>query len=64
MEFGVLANRVLGVNRLPKAQIRGAIPNMPKLFTSVLMGTTEQQWLILDGDRLIEEPALLVDDNE
>ncbi|PHV12853.1 chemotaxis protein CheW [Chitinimonas sp. BJB300] len=62
MEFGLLADRILGVSNLPYSQIQTEQAGLSGLQRNLIMGISNQQWTILDGPQMLTEPALCVDD--
>ncbi|QNM97540.1 chemotaxis protein CheW [Chitinimonas koreensis] len=64
MEFGLLADRIVGVQSLDPALLQTEQAGLAGLRRSVLRGIGPQQWQVLDGARLLAEPSLRIDDND
>ncbi|GLR11678.1 hypothetical protein GCM10007907_04680 [Chitinimonas prasina] len=62
MEFGLLADRILGVQMLAPNTLQTEQAGLSGLRRNLLQGISPQQWQVLDGDRLLNEPSLVVDD--
>jgi purine-binding chemotaxis protein CheW len=62
LEFGILADRIVGANRLPFAQIQPPLPTMSGRRAGFLRGVTHERLVVLDGAKLLSDPALVVDD--
>lgn len=62
MEFGLLADRIVGVNSLRRSQIQTEQAGLGGLQRTMVMGISHQQWTILDGNQMLNEPTLCVDD--
>jgi purine-binding chemotaxis protein CheW len=62
MEFGVLADAVLGIRSLPVTSIQPSLPTLEGIRSRYLKGVTGDGMAILDGTRLLEDPSLVVNE--
>ncbi len=62
MEFGLLADRILGVQMLAPATLQTEQAGLSGLRRNLMLGISPQQWQVLDGNRLLNEPSLVVND--
>lgn len=60
MEFGVLADLIVGVRALPVDDIQPPLPTLTGIRADYLMGITRQREVVLDGGRLLADPAIVV----
>lgn len=60
MEFGLLADAVAGVHRLPLTDIQPPLPTLTGIRAEYLRGVTEQRLVILDGARILADPKIIV----
>lgn len=60
MEFGVLADALVGVRRIPAADVQVPLPTLTGLRANYLLGITRQRQVVLDGERLLTDPAIVV----
>ncbi|WP_024303753.1 chemotaxis protein CheW [Pseudogulbenkiania sp. MAI-1] len=63
MEFGVLADRILGMQWVSPHTLQPALANLAGIRQAYLQGVTPEQWVILDGARLLGDEQLLVEYN-
>lgn len=59
----LLADGVLGVERLPEGQVLRAPDNLPPELAPICRGVTRQGWLLLDGRALLADPRLVVEEH-
>ncbi|TFZ07714.1 chemotaxis protein CheW [Ramlibacter humi] len=59
MEFGLLAEAVIGARTLPGADLQ---PPLPSLRVRHLRGITAQRLLVIDFERLAADPGILVNE--
>ncbi|MBS1191879.1 MAG: chemotaxis protein CheW [Rhodocyclaceae bacterium] len=60
MELGVLADAVLGVQSIPRAEIQPGLPTLTGIREAYLVGVTAQRLVVLDGGRILSDKALVV----
>ncbi len=60
MEFGVLADSVLGVRILPTSEIQPSLPTLTGIRAEFLMGVTKEGMVILDGRKLLADENIIV----
>lgn len=60
MEFGLLADAVAGVHRIPLADIQPPLPTLTGIRAEYLRGVTEQRLVILDVARILADPRIIV----
>ncbi|SDK19207.1 chemotaxis protein CheW [Pseudomonas indica] len=61
MEFGLLVDRVLGIQSLEKATLQSGMASLTGVRASYLLGVTPTQWTVLDGARLLGDASLRVE---
>jgi len=62
MEFGVLVAGIEGNLRIPPASLREDYPAMTWAGGAYLAGVTGDRLILLDGRKLLNDPALIVND--
>lgn len=60
MRLGILADAVAGVRSLPRARIQPPLPTLTGIREVYLLGVTPDRVAVLDADRLLADPALIV----
>lgn len=63
MEFGVLADRILGMQWVSPRTLQPALANLTGVRQAYLQGVTPEQWVILDGAKLLGDEQLVVEYN-
>jgi purine-binding chemotaxis protein CheW len=63
VEFGILADDILGVREINLDAIELALPNLAEKRELYLKGITIDGIAILDGKKLINNPKIIVDDS-
>lgn len=63
MEFGMLADRILGMQWVSPQTLQPALANLTGIRQAYLQGITPQQWVILDGAKLLGDEQLQVEYN-
>lgn len=61
MEFGILADVILGVRRIAREEVQPPLPTLSGVRADYLMGVTRQRQVVLDGGRLLADPAIVVE---
>lgn len=62
MEFGILAEVLLGVTSVAPEAVRETLPTLAGSRSTYLRGITDERLIILDAARLLNDPALIVHD--
>ncbi|MEG6552137.1 chemotaxis protein CheW [Desulfocurvibacter africanus] len=62
LETALLADEVLGVQSLAETDKLPAPANLPLALAALCRGVTTQGWLLLDGDALLTDQNLLVEE--
>jgi purine-binding chemotaxis protein CheW len=61
MEFGLLADTVLGLRHILLRDLQATLPTLTGARTELLKGVTSAQVAVLDSARLLSDPRMLVD---
>lgn len=62
MEFGILADRILGAERVTLGELQTGLPTLTGVRADYLRGITPDRRVILDATRLLNDPALIIDE--
>jgi purine-binding chemotaxis protein CheW len=62
IEFGVLADAVIGVRRIPASDIQPPLPTLIGIRQKYLKGVTREQLVLLDAEKLLSDKSLIVND--
>ena len=60
MEFGILADDVLGVKAIPKLSVQAPIPTLSGIGAGYLLGITDSGAAIIDARKLLGDESILV----
>ncbi len=60
MEFGVLADAILGVRSVPLAALQPPLPALTGIGADYLRGVTEERLVVLDAAKVISDSRILV----
>jgi purine-binding chemotaxis protein CheW len=60
MIFGVLADSILGVRRLPLAEIQPSLPTLTGIREKYLRGVTPERIVVLDAEKLLTDEKIIV----
>src|SRR3989442_14826875 len=60
MEFGLLADAVLGLRHIPLAELQPSLPTLTGLLAELLKGVTSERLVVLNAARLLSDPGLVV----
>ena len=60
MEFGILANAILGVVQVSPNELQPSLPTLTGIREEYLKGITRERMVILDGARLLSDQAIVV----
>jgi purine-binding chemotaxis protein CheW len=63
LELGLLADMVVNVLTLPRAALQPPLPMLSQIAAGYVMGISEQRVIVLDLDRVLADPRLVVDDS-
>jgi len=58
MEFGILADEILGVIQIPETGIQPSLPTLTGIRAAYLKGVTGNGMVILDGDELLSDEKM------
>lgn len=62
MEFGILADQIVGVCWLAKSELQPVLPTLTGIRADYLKGVTAARLAVLDADRLIHDGNLVVNE--
>ena len=62
LAVGLLADRIVGADRLPLADLQAPSPRAAAAHAGCVRGETPAGLIVLDAERLINDPALALDD--
>jgi len=60
MEFGILADEILGTRSIPLAEVQPPLPTLTGIREEYLKGLTRERTAILDGKRLLGDKNIVV----
>lgn len=60
MEFGLLVDAVVGVHRVPSSDIQAPLPALSGARAGYVQGVTAQRVSVLDAQKILADPAILV----
>ena len=60
MEFGILADRILGIGSIPVNAIQPSLPIGAGIRTDYLKGVTEDRLVILDAEKILSDNRMLI----
>jgi purine-binding chemotaxis protein CheW len=60
MHFGVLADAILGVRRVPVADIQPSLPTLTGIREQYLRGVTSERTIVLDAEKLLADRKIVV----
>ncbi len=60
MEFGILADSVLGMRAVPATELGPSLPTLSGVREEYLKGITRERTVVLDGHRLLNDRRLIV----
>lgn len=58
--FGILADAISGVCRIPRAGIQPSLPTLTGIRSDYLLGVTAERVVILDAEKLLNDEKLIV----
>jgi purine-binding chemotaxis protein CheW len=63
MEFGILADEVLGVRAIPRAAVQPPIPTLTGIGAEYLIGITDSGMVVLDAEAILGDERIVVCDD-
>jgi purine-binding chemotaxis protein CheW len=60
MVFGILADAITGVRRIPLTGIQPSLPTLTGIREDYLKGVTAERTVVLDASRLLEDESIIV----
>jgi purine-binding chemotaxis protein CheW len=60
MEFGILADAISGVRRIPLAELQPSLPTLTGVREEYLKGVTGERLVVLDGEKLLADTKIVV----
>ena len=60
MEFGILADEMLGVHNVPLSEIQPSLPTLTDIRQEYLKGVTGEREVILDAEKLMSDKNIIV----
>jgi purine-binding chemotaxis protein CheW len=64
MEFGLLADTIVGVSEIAASSLQASLPTLTGIRADYLLGVTEERLVVLAFDRILADPAILVDQDQ
>lgn len=63
MEFGVLADELVGVRKIPLSELQASLPTLTGIREKYLKGVTKERVVILDAEKLLADKKIIVNDS-
>lgn len=60
MEFGILADAILGVRLIPARDLQPSLPTLTEVRADYLKGVTEERLVVLDGGKILMDKRIVV----
>lgn len=60
MEFGILADEILGARSIPRSAIQTSLPTLTGIRAAYLKGVTGDRLVILDGEKILADEKMVV----
>ncbi|MFA4956244.1 MAG: chemotaxis protein CheW [Candidatus Methanoperedens sp.] len=60
MEFGILADSIVGVRLIPLMEIQPSLPTLTGIRAEYLRGVTEDRLVILDVDKILSDKNIII----
>ena len=64
LQLGILTDAIRGVCRIPLDDLQPALPTLTDLRADYLRGITRERVAVLDAEKILSDPRLLVNDHE
>ncbi|HUU30036.1 MAG TPA: chemotaxis protein CheW [archaeon] len=62
MEFGILADKILGVRFIARKEIQPSLPTLTEIRAEYLKGVTREREVVLEAIKLLMDNSILVND--
>lgn len=62
LEMGLLADVIVGVRRIPVDRLQPSLPTLTGIRAEYLKGVTDERLVVLDLERLLADPKIIVHD--
>ncbi len=62
MRFGILADAILGVRRIPSAEIQPSLPTLTGIREKYLQGVSRERTVLLDAAKLLADRSIVVNE--
>jgi purine-binding chemotaxis protein CheW len=62
MEFGILADEIIGTRSIPLAELQPPLPTLTGIREEYLKGVTRERTALLDGEKLLGDRKIVVND--
>ncbi|MFZ3385245.1 MAG: chemotaxis protein CheW [Candidatus Methanoperedens sp.] len=60
MEFGILADAILGTSQIPVREIQPSLPTFAGIRAQYLLGVTKEQLVVLDAQKILFDNKIVV----
>jgi len=60
MEFGILADEILGTRAIPRSAVQAAPPTISRIGAAYLRGATGDGLIVLDGEKILNDEKMIV----
>jgi purine-binding chemotaxis protein CheW len=60
MEFGIVADAILGVRLVPAEDLQPSLPTLTDIRSEYLRGVTEDRLVVLDGGKILTDGKIVV----
>jgi purine-binding chemotaxis protein CheW len=60
MEFGILADAIIDTRWISRSAIHRSLPTLTEIRAEYLMGVTEERLVLLDGNKILSDPGIVV----
>jgi purine-binding chemotaxis protein CheW len=60
MEFGILADEILGTRSIPESAMQPSLPTLTGVRAAYLRGVTGDRVVVLDGKKLLSDDKMVV----
>ena len=60
MEFGILADKILGVRYIPISEIQPSLPTLTEIQAEYLKGVTKERVVVLETARILSDKKIIV----
>lgn len=60
MEFGILADAVLGASQIPLRDIQPSLPTLTGIRAEYLRGVTKERLVVLDAEKILSDKKIVV----